>query len=882
MSDLPVYEPRLFSFLTKDGRGVEAFLRQKTVVLQILREQNIDEATMTSSGLPLVLDTGRWYHIAIVHSSAARTLGQPEVSFFINGEQSSPACVLKYPDVTGGMEGYVGTSAVQSVAVGGAGQRIIPAMPFCGQMSSLYFFDSAVPYTDIRTVHSLGPNYMYSFEATDDSIMASETGDLTQDQQSVLAGGLSAQIWLSYNAKACDGIMAFDTTPEGIGRTTGLNARLLGSTSASGTRSCVTRKLRDTMSAMGGVKLLFPLFMHLARLCHGIAQPADVQDGSHTESQKFLNNLFIMFQRALTNRNNLNFMAQSNGFGVIQNLLRHVPPESFSLETLTFISDLGNSLSDGQLQAFSHRCMLLDFEVWIHTAPLVQAEAIRQLRRICHTNPSMFQDLCGVQGVLDIVEKFYWSVPDDDSHVSPVTGGTQSTTGPQRPSPDDLRNLRRQLLEILHASMEQQYADEDLEHIIAFLCNVEDGELLRDVVVELRSVCEVQTRAFTAIRAPSKLLLLARLLEHDFEPVQCETIMLLASLVTFEQTDADPEVLPLLRQIVLCVSSRAATDEMKQTLLCASLGSSDADISRTRESDEIRHPVFIHLLFEAYSQCLKRTATDSEARAAAWDELAVLLKATISYFSSSVQSCAQFCSVDGWQEVCVPLLTMDGCPADIEGMLCQIFQAVHLHSFRYRSRGWQMLASSLAHLQAAESIDGEWIAISRRFCTDTLQSVHRVIESGVWKPEMRDSISHIMLLVEDVMFSQSAPGRSESESVAAPVLSRDGTEPSWPTQDLAEAAWSILDRPDLRFTDFVDDDAGLIHTYPGGLARISIRILVASIVESIESKSAGKYLQRLHKYLVSLPPSTDQTNAIHVYSMVRVLPSSLRSLACCF
>eukprot|EP01046_Picozoa_sp_COSAG06_P079048 COSAG06_NODE_26562_length_612_cov_0.871345_1_plen_152_part_10 len=152
MSDLPVYEPRLFSFLTKDGRGVEAFLRQKTVVLQILREQNIDEATMTSSGLPLVLDTGRWYHIAIVHSSAARTLGQPEVSFFINGEQSSPACVLKYPDVTGGMEGYVGTSAVQSVAVGGAGQRIIPAMPFCGQMSSLYFFDSAVPYTDIRTV----------------------------------------------------------------------------------------------------------------------------------------------------------------------------------------------------------------------------------------------------------------------------------------------------------------------------------------------------------------------------------------------------------------------------------------------------------------------------------------------------------------------------------------------------------------------------------------------------------------------------------------------------------------------------------------------------------------------------------------------------------
>ena len=839
-------------------------MRQRSVVLQILREKSIETATMTRSAMPVILETGRWYHIAIIHRSAARTIGQPEVIFFIDGQQTSSSSILKYPDVAGGMDGYIGTSAVQSVSVAGAGHRIIPAMPLCGQMSSLYFFDTSISHTDVRSIHSLGPNYMYSFEATDDLMVASETG-FTQDLQSTLASGLSAQIWLSYNAKACDGNVAFDATPEGIGRTAGLNAGLLGSTSASGTRSCVTRKLRDTMTAMGGVKLLFPLFMHLPRLCANTSLATHGSDpGSDSQAQMFLNSTFTLFQRALVNRSNLNFMAQSNGFGVIQHLLRQVPPECFTVETLTFISDLGNSVLDTRLQALAHRCMLLDFQIWINTLAPVQAEAIRQLRRMCQANPSMFQELCGVQGLLDIVQKHY-SAEESLIASSPPTD-TQTAANATRPLLDDVRDLRRQLLEIVTIIMEQQYSDEDLHRIVAFLCCVEDGEILCDVVVELRSLCQEQRRASVALKSPTNLVVLVNLLAHDYQPVRCQAILLLASLVSFEDS-VDSGTVPLLREIVLCSVNRPATVDVKHTLLCAALGSTGAQISATRESDEIKSPVFIHLLFHAHLQCLNQTVSDTAERKAAWGELALLLEAIMSYFDSNVHNVAQFCSVDGWQEVCIPLVTMDGCPADIHDLFCRMFQTVHVHSFRYRTQGWQMLASSLAHLRAAESSSGEWMNLRRRFCTNVLKNICRVLESGVWRPEMLGSISRIMLLAEDALFSDGATVRHSC--VKHNLSGGAATEPDLLALDLAEAAWLLLDRQDLQFTDFVEDDDGLAHNYPGGLARVAIRIVVASIVETAESKSVGNYLQRLHKYLCSLPRSTDQTNAIHVYSMVR-------------
>jgi len=358
------------------------------------------------------------------------------------------------------------------------------------------------------------------------------------------------------------------------------------------------------MSAMGGVKLMFPLFTHLARLCRGAGQSEhDETSGHHTEAQRFLINLFILFQRALTNPNNVNFMAQSNGFGAIQYLLRHAPPESFCAETLKSISDLGNSLLDNKLQSLSHRYILLGFQTWIYTATPVQTEAIRQLQRIRDANPPMFQELCGVQGLLDILRKYYWFVPGDDSQTAASSlGGAQASARAKRPPPEDIRSLRWQLLDILQAHMQQHYTDEDFDCIMAFLCSAEDGDQLCDVVTAVRALCQVQPRAYRALIVPDNLALVTTLLQHTSESVLRETIMLLASLVVFEDIDQDQRA--ELREVVLSVSSRAVTSDVKQALLRAALGSPDACVNDPRETDEIKNPAFMIVLLDAHLQCL--------------------------------------------------------------------------------------------------------------------------------------------------------------------------------------------------------------------------------------------------------------------------------------
>ena len=140
----------------------------------------------------------------------------------------------------------------------------------------------------MHAIKLLGPNYLHAFQPSDDlgvhfaafdldrqaakgkpSLAAAAAGQggydaaarqaqlqATLDKEAQAAqvaqlfdGGVASHIWLSYNAKACDGEYAFDNTPEANGRSDGWHAKLLGRTMQSGTQACVTRKLSDIMTA---------------------------------------------------------------------------------------------------------------------------------------------------------------------------------------------------------------------------------------------------------------------------------------------------------------------------------------------------------------------------------------------------------------------------------------------------------------------------------------------------------------------------------------------------------------------------------------------------------------------------------------------------------
>ena len=101
--------------------------------------------------------------------------------------------------------------------------------------------------------------------------------------------------------------------------------------------------------------------------------------------------VFELFQQALQSRSNLNFMRRMSGFGVIHMLLCRLRPACFSPDTLAYISDMSFSISDVELREQATTAVLLDFRLWIYTPVEVQAEAVRQVQRLCESNPDAFR-----------------------------------------------------------------------------------------------------------------------------------------------------------------------------------------------------------------------------------------------------------------------------------------------------------------------------------------------------------------------------------------------------------------------------------------------------------------------------------------------------------
>eukprot|EP00329_Picozoa_sp_Boothbay-MS584-11_P003498 30940_1 len=819
---LEPHEPRLFSFLSKDGLGVECFFRSSSLVIKVLRSRGISEATMVQHGEAFHLETGEWYHLAIVHRNA-RPLGQSEVSFFVNGAQLSPPIALQYPDASG-LDGFLATNCEQSLHNSDGTTTIVRRMPLCGQISSVYFFDDVVSPGDISSITSFGADYMLAFQPTDDPI---------GNQLRILDGKLSSKIWLSYNAKACDGNTCFDTTPESNGRVS-IDATLLKRTSTVGTRACVTRKLKDAMNAVGGAKLLFPLFGRLGRMCHETT--SDGQDPNASSAVEFLKSLFWLMQRILRDPTHLTFVTRNNGLQAIQWLVSQAPPACFIPETLIEISKLGSSLPNKADQMTCYRCLLFDFHLWIKATVYVQCEAIRQLHHICIADFDMFQHICGVKGLLDILREHYSFLEEaTDSNPAEIS-----------------------LFELIEYCQQEWYSDLDLGHILAFLACTSNTVLLHKAFSLLHDLSSSQPKLRSSLSMHDNVALIATWLDHPSEQVRCDTIHLLSRLVVPRVQAQDAAGRAMLYTVITSVRKYAKTEDVHSCLFKASLGSETASLHAFDEADEIRNAGFMVVLLDATLDSVEVSDTEQRKNTNLTnrDNIKRILQVLYHLLESSVQSRDLFYSMAGWQEILIRVFTFQR-HGQLDSLVFYICCCLHVHAFQQtRVRGWRVLVESLAHVTAAKIV-GQSL-IQRRFCVDLLMKLEIVTAStAVW---YLDNVSHLMLIVEDLVF-----GTTEPDSTAT-----DGRS----DLELAEAALTLLERSDLYIADFNSLNASELPTMssgtpPGGLARIACRLFVAVATEPLSHPERVQL--RMHEYLTKMHMFTDPTDAVFTYALAKLV-----------
>jgi hypothetical protein len=174
-----------------------------------------------------------------------------------------------------------------------------------------------------------------------------------------------------------------------------------------GTHHCVTRDINDTLDCLGGIKVLFPLFVQLdnpVKLPHtGVL--------SHEVDPEFLTNLLkILTGMIRSNSANQQFMQNEQGFGVISHLLNHLSPENLTVATLNAMVALVASV-EYHSQFYRHALLTLLFNVenWIYAAAPVRAAWSAKLLNLISNRPALFREhFLGVQRVLDALRTVCW------------------------------------------------------------------------------------------------------------------------------------------------------------------------------------------------------------------------------------------------------------------------------------------------------------------------------------------------------------------------------------------------------------------------------------------------------------------------------------------
>eukprot|EP00698_Gefionella_okellyi_P004064 TRINITY_DN1378_c0_g1_i1.p1 TRINITY_DN1378_c0_g1~~TRINITY_DN1378_c0_g1_i1.p1 ORF type:complete len:2456 (-),score=520.26 TRINITY_DN1378_c0_g1_i1:2419-9516(-) len=465
---LTLRSPRLFSFYTSKAQGVELLFEDGHLVIRVITLNKVKQHDVK---FEFEFSEQRWYCITLVHMGTKLLWSESDVQLYVDGELvNRKPTKLKYPAFD---------EPMAHCRIGAAAGSLSNTSLF-GQLGAIYFFNDALTASQARAVYQLGADYAYTFLPTNVGL----AGD---QQPQILDGSLSSKIFLTYNSMSCDGKLCLDNTLE---NTMFVREPLHATMHA--IQQCITRNVKEVIHCLGGVRVLFPLF---AQLDQPLQPPADATDpvvyaADPAMCNQLLGLLHDMLQGSSTN---IESMRKRNGFGVISYLLQQLSPQHISWQAIPIIGRLIECVTAAMNATTGASLLLedlmlhflLDFRLWIYTAPEVQSKLLTLIAEQVARNPKWFRDGIGfgVQEWLDVLRMFYWFEPDSASQaqlpaIHPVT---KQTTG-QRPSGDDLTQMRLQIFQIMQTLAKDDVRMPDVQAVVYCLADCRDDRHLGDVL----------------------------------------------------------------------------------------------------------------------------------------------------------------------------------------------------------------------------------------------------------------------------------------------------------------------------------------------------------------------------------------------------------------
>ncbi|XP_020531372.1 BEACH domain-containing protein C2 isoform X2 [Amborella trichopoda] len=459
--------PRLFSFLSADNQGVEAYFHGQFLVV----ESGSGKGKKASLHFTYAFKSQCWYFIGLEHTHKQNLLGkaESELRLYIDGYlyESRP---FEFPRISKPLAFCcIGTNPPPTMA---GLQRRRRQCPLFAEMGPIYIFKEPIGPERMERLAARGGDVLPSFGngAGLPWIATNQHLRLLAEESFVLDSEIGGKLHLLYHPNLLSGRHCPDASPSGAAGTHRRPAEVLGQVH-------VATRMRpiEALWATGGPMSLLPLVV--SNVQSDTLEPLPGKFPLSLATTSLAGPIFRIISMAIQHPGNNEELCRGHGPEVLARLLRYLllTLSSLDLEKKTGVRDEELvaaivSLCQSQksnpalkVQLFSN--LLLDLKMWSSCSYGLQKKLLSSLADMVFSESSTMRDANAVQMLLDGCRRCYWVVRETDSVSTFSLHETSRLVGEVNALVDELLVV----VELLVGASPAEMAVSDVRCLISFL-----------------------------------------------------------------------------------------------------------------------------------------------------------------------------------------------------------------------------------------------------------------------------------------------------------------------------------------------------------------------------------------------------------------------------
>ncbi|GAB2217261.1 hypothetical protein Drorol1_Dr00000433 [Drosera rotundifolia] len=411
--------PRLFSFLSADNQGVEAYFHAQFLVV----ESGSGRGKKASFHFTHAFKPQCWYFIGLEHTCKQNLIGkgESELRLYIDGSlyESRP---FEFPRISKPLAFCcIGTNPPPTMA---GLQRRRRQCPLFAEMGPIYIFKDPIGPEKMARLAARGGDVIPSF-GTGAGLPWMATSDYIQrlaEESSLLDSEIAGCIHLLYHPKLLGGRFCPDVSPTGAAGTLRRPAEVLGQVH-------VATRMRPVEAlwalAYGGPMSLLPLAV--SHMKNDDLEPEQGNLSLSLAATRLAAPIFRIIAMAIQHPGSNEDLSRVRGPEVLSRILNYL------LQTLSSLDEKNrDGVGDEELvaavvslcQAQKHdhalkvqlfSTLLLDLKIWSLCNYGLQKKLLSSLADMVFTESSVMRDANAIQMLLDGCRRCYWTIREKDS-----------------------------------------------------------------------------------------------------------------------------------------------------------------------------------------------------------------------------------------------------------------------------------------------------------------------------------------------------------------------------------------------------------------------------------------------------------------------------------